>query len=114
MLEDSEYSPWVKTIFASIKIATFFRGISNYSPFFKYILDEFIFKSKKARAKAHEHSQYSSERVDRRMAREPDHEDLWSKILKKDEEDGGLTREEQVTSLHIPYRPVHWLMYLCR
>lgn len=31
------------------------------------------------------------------MAREPDHEDLWSKILKKDEEDGGLTREEQVS-----------------
>ena len=106
MLEDSEYSPWVKTIFASIKIATFFRGIGNHNPLFKYIRDEWIFKNPNARAKAWEHSRYSDERVDRRMAREPDHEDLWSKILKKNEEDGGLTRKEQV-SLHNPSRPAH-------
>jgi cytochrome P450 len=97
MLENSEYSPWVKTIFASIKIATFFRGIGSHNAVFKYIRDEWIFKNKKARARAWEHYTYSSNRVDRRMAREPDHEDLWSKILKKDEEDGGLTREEQVS-----------------
>ena len=94
MLEDSEYSPWVKTIFASIKNATFFRGITSHNAFFKFVFQEIIFKSKKIRAKAHEHFKYSTDRVDRRLEREPEHEDLWSKILKKDEEGGGLTRGE--------------------
>ena len=98
MLEDSEYSPWVKTIFASIKIATFFRGIRIHNKVFKYMLDKWVFNSKKARAKAWEHQKYSSDRVDRRLAREPEHEDLWSKILKKGEEDGGLNRGEHVSA----------------
>ena len=98
MLEDGEYSPWVKTIFASIKIATFFRGISIHNKVFKYILSQWVFKSKKVRAKAWEHNQYTVERVDRRLSREPEHEDLWSKILKKEEEDGGLNLEEHVSA----------------
>ncbi len=98
MLENSEYSPWVKTIFASIKIATFFRGIIIHNRVFRYILTEWVFKSKTVRAKSWEHQKYSSDRVDRRLAKEPEHEDLWSKILKKKEEDGGLSREEMVSA----------------
>jgi hypothetical protein len=61
------------------------------------MLDQWVLKSKNARAKAWEHHRYSSDRVDRRLAREPEHEDLWSKILKKDEEDGGLNKGEHVS-----------------
>lgn len=97
MLNDSEYSPWVKTIFASIKNATFFRGMKDVNEVFRYVIDQFVFKSKIARQKAWEHVRYTSDRVDRRLAREPEHEDLWSKILKKDESDGGLSLGEHVS-----------------
>ena len=94
MLEGSEYSPWVKTIFASIKISTYFRGLRYYNKFTQYVLEEWVFKSKQARQKAHEHDKYTRDRVDRRLKREPEHADLWSKILEKGEEDGGLSLGE--------------------
>ena len=96
MLEGSEYTPWVKTIFASIKAAAFFRGFRSHNRVNKYILDEWLLKIKTVQAKAWEHWRYTADRVDRRLDREPEHEDLWSKILSKDEEEGGLSREEHV------------------
>ena len=96
MLEGSEYTPWVKTIFASIRIGTFFRGFRSHNRLNKYILDEWVFTSKAVRAKAWDHWKYTTDRVDRRLDREPDHPDLWTKILAKDEEEGGLNREEHV------------------
>ena len=113
MLEGSEYSPWVKTIFASIKNATFFRGFRSHNQVNKYILDEFVFKSKAVRAKAWEHWSYTTDRVDRRLAREPEHADLWSKILSKDEEDGGLTRYT-LSLIDFPSQLNHLLIYLDR
>ena len=94
MLEGSEYSPWVKTIFESIKRSTLFRGLRTYNRLFMYVIDEWIFKSEKVRDKAWEHWSYTTERVDRRLKREPEHEDLWSKILEKEDTDGGMTRAE--------------------
>ncbi len=94
MLEGSEYSPWVKTIFGSIKNATFFRGIRMHDPLSRYILDKLVFKSKKVRKMAWEHWRYTTDRLHRRLAREPEHEDLWAKIMAKDEADGGLTMGE--------------------
>ncbi|KAK5168273.1 uncharacterized protein LTR77_006842 [Saxophila tyrrhenica] len=94
MLEGSDYSPWVKTIFGSIKNATFFRGIRVHDAVSKYILDEFVFKSKKVRTMAWEHWRYTTDRLHRRLKREPEHEDLWAKIMAKDEADGGLTMGE--------------------
>ena len=94
MLEDSEYSPWVKTIFASIKQATFFRGFRMHNKVFRFAIDELFFKSKFVREKAWEHWSYTTERLDRRLAREPEHEDLWSKILAKEGKDGGMTKGE--------------------
>lgn len=97
MLEGSEYSPWVKTIFASIKLGTFFRGIRSYDRISKFLVDEFVFKSQKARQTQWDHWNYSADRVDRRLAREPEHADLWTKILAKHEEDGGLNKGEHVS-----------------
>ena len=94
MLEESEYSPWVKTIFASIKNATFFRGFGSYSRFNRLLLEQLVFKTKKVRKMGWEHWRYTTDRVDRRLKREPEHPDLWSKILEKDESGGGLTKDE--------------------
>lgn len=94
MLEGSEYSPWVRTIFGSIKNATFFRGLRVHNPVTRYVIDNIIFKTKKVRKLAWEHTRYTNDRVHRRLAREPEHEDLWSKILAKDDQEGGLTTGE--------------------
>ena len=89
MLNDSEYSPWVKTIFASIKMATYFRAIQQLSCASRWLIQEVVFKSKAVRAKAWEHWRYTADRVDRRLKREPEHPDLWTKVLEKDNEEGG-------------------------
>lgn len=94
MLKGSEYSPWVRTIFGSIKNATFFRGLRVLNPVTKYIVDNIVFKTKKVRKLAWEHARYTNDRVHRRLAREPEHEDLWSKILAKDDQEGGLSMGE--------------------
>jgi len=59
MLEGSEYSPWVKTIFLSLKNATFFRGIRAWSKLSNYLVTEVVFKSNVARQKQLEHWNYS-------------------------------------------------------
>ncbi|KAI6892544.1 cytochrome P450 [Hortaea werneckii] len=43
MLEDSEYSPWVKAIFGGIKNATFFRGIKLINALTSFVVEEIIF-----------------------------------------------------------------------
>ena len=94
MLNGSEYSPWVKTIFGSIKNATFFRGLRMHDPVSEWLVDNVLFRSPKVRAMAWEHWTYTTERVNRRLQRTPEHEDLWSKILDKDDTKGGLTPGE--------------------
>jgi len=80
MLEDSEYSPWVKTIFASIKRATMIRAIKSWSSITDSLVEEILFKSDAARQKVREHFNYSAERVDRRLQSTPERPDLWSKV----------------------------------
>ena len=101
MLKSSEYSPWVKTIFGSLRNATILRGISSHDPFTRYLVDIFIMKSKKVRAMAWEHFQYTSDRLHRRLPREPEHPDLWSKVMVKDESDGGLTLAEHESNASV-------------
>lgn len=94
MLEDGEYSSWVKAIFLGIKNASYLRAIKMSSSFGRYLVDEWLFKSAKVRVKQAEHFNYTKERVDRRLARTPDRPDLWSKILEKSSGPDGLTTDE--------------------
>ncbi|KAK3716388.1 hypothetical protein LTR37_006538 [Vermiconidia calcicola] len=98
MLHGGEYNPWVKTIFASIKNGTMFRSLRGQNAFLKYIMDNVVFRSKAVRKMAWEHNKYTVDRVDRRLKLEPEHEDLWAKILAKDSEDGGLSLEEHYSN----------------
>jgi cytochrome P450 len=98
MLQDSEYSPWVKTIFSSIKTSTQFRSLRQYSEIFRYILDDIVFASEGAQQKLKEHQKYTSDRVNRRMEREPEHPDFWTKIMAKNAEEGGLSLDEHYSN----------------
>jgi cytochrome P450 len=83
MLEGSDYSPWVKVIFEGIKKSAKIRSFRWYSKLTNYVVGEFIMKNPKVRAKQVEHWNYSKDRVDRRLAMQPDRPDLWTKILEK-------------------------------
>ena len=83
MLEGSDYSPWVKVIFDGIKSNTKLKSVKMLGSLPRYIIDQYVFKSDIVRAKQLEHWNYSKERVDRRLARNPDRPDLWTKILEK-------------------------------
>ena len=94
MLKDGELSPWVQTIFASVKQLGYFRALKSFS-WGKYIVEEWISKQPAMRKKVAEHSAYTRVRVDRRLARNPEHPDLWTKVLEKEDVEGeGLSRDE--------------------
>jgi cytochrome P450 len=102
MLEGSDYSPWVKgrrsrwkfsrglvadmpslAIFSGVKNGTQLRSFKMLSKFSSYLMEEWVFKSEAVRAAQYEHWNYSKERIDRRLARNPDRPDFWTKILEK-------------------------------
>lgn len=94
MLEGSDYSPWVKVIFAGVKTGTRLRAFKIYSKITNYLVENLLFKSEVVRKKQWEHWNYSKERVDRRLARTPDRPDLWTKILERGSGPDGLSVPE--------------------
>lgn len=95
MLEDSEYTPWVKTIFGSVRAATFMLSLQAYSSVTRALVNGFVRYNPMVLKKQQENWKYCTDRVDRRLQRTPRHPDLWSKILEKGEGAQGLTLEEQ-------------------
>jgi cytochrome P450 len=94
MLDDGEYSPWVKTIFLGIKAGTFFIALKMVNPIIDYFITNVLFKSKRIRQKQREHWSYTTERVDCRLKRTADRPDLWGKIIQKSSGPDGLTLQE--------------------
>ena len=94
MLEDGEYSSWVKTIFLGIKNGSHLRAIKMSSSVGKFVVEKWLNSSDVVRRKQAEHWNYSKERVDRRLNKSPERPDLWSKILEKSSGPDGLTIEE--------------------
>lgn len=95
LLENSEYSPWVKAIFLSIKRNTILRCIKQYSEFTKALIETAIPMIPSLRAKQLQHWKYTTERVDRRLTKTPDQPDLWSRIIEKSQGPDGLSLAEQ-------------------
>jgi hypothetical protein len=94
MLESDELSPWVKTIFAGFKAGTFWRCVMQYSAITNWLVVKLLFSSKQVRQKQRENFEYCQSRMDRRLASEPTHSDLWSRILTKAESTEKLSRDE--------------------
>nr|QSG30342.1 CYP65EW3 [Hormonema carpetanum] len=80
MLNGSTYSPWVAAIFGHIKIAARVRALKH-MPGFDKLMKLCMTDGMKAQAK--EHNDFSVERVDRRLAKEPGRPDLWTEVLKR-------------------------------
>jgi cytochrome P450 len=92
MLDNSEYDPWVSTIFASLKVGTYFGILSSYPwlwSAFKKLVPESINRKKQ------EHFDHSITRVTKRLEKGRDTEgvDLWDLVLAQ-KEGKGLTRAE--------------------
>lgn len=98
MLEDSEYHPWVKTIFESVRAATFMLGLQTYSWATRQLVNSLAKCSEMILQKQHENWKYCTDRVDKRLRHIPEHPDLWSKVLEKSQGPNGLTLEEQYTN----------------
>lgn len=131
MLEGSEYSPWVRTIFGSIKAAARMRVLSRV-PGLNQLLSIVLGPIAKEKqvccfvstlhyhariqlqhslvsspfsdtlSKQRQHHAFTDERVDRRLAKDPPHPDLWSHILRrKDQTTGGLSLPEMRSNASI-------------
>lgn len=99
MLEDSEYTPWVKTIFGSVRAATFMLGLQAYSWVTRFLVNSFARYNPMVLREQQENWKYCTDRVDRRLRRTPDHPDLWSKVLEKSKgPEEGLSLEEQYSN----------------
>lgn len=101
MLEDSEYSPWVKTIFAGIRASSPFRAVRCLGRPAGRIIDSLVLRSKRIRQTTFKHLKYSSDRVDKRLAMKgpPPRADLWTKIIEKSNaSDEGFTLAEHHTT----------------
>jgi len=98
MLHDNKFNSWIQNIFNGVKIATQFRSVRQWHSSTRYLMDEVLAKTEIAEKQIREHQRYTNDRVDRRLQREPEVPDLWSRILSKDALSGGMTLDEQYSN----------------
>lgn len=96
LLDSSELSPWVKSIFAHMKTATFFSLALEY-PAVAMLIELLTPKSLIEKQKLHR--RHTSDRVDKRLSSGIDRPDIWDLILKK--ADGTLSLKEQYANAEI-------------
>ncbi|TVY55642.1 Cytochrome P450 monooxygenase FUM2 [Lachnellula cervina] len=89
LLQDGEYSPWIKNLFNSLKTATIVLGFRRYSSWINDFIEYYVKNNEQARKAEYEHFRNAAERIDSRWNRAIDRPDPWATFL------GGLTREEQ-------------------
>lgn len=65
MLDNSEYTPWVKTIYGGIKYGTRMRTVKMMGRFWQWLLEATLRKMPAIRMKQLEHWKYTTDRVDR-------------------------------------------------
>ena len=83
MLEEGEYTPWVKAVFAGVKFVTKMRAIRILNPWIQYLLERSLKQIPAMKRKAEAHWRYTASRLDKRLATMPDRPDLWTRILEK-------------------------------
>ena len=92
MLDKAEYDPWVSTIFASLKLGSYFSVMMSY-PWLWRAFKKYVPES--VNKKRMDHFQHSVDRVSKRLEKGRDTEgvDLWDLVLGQ-KEGRGLTRGE--------------------
>lgn len=99
MLDNGAYDPWVSVIFNMISMAGRF-GMLHFYPQLRSIIRPY--RPKAAAKNRDQHFQYCIDRVTRRLekGRETEGVDLWSLVLKQNE-DSGLSRDEMDSNASI-------------
>lgn len=82
-LDNSDYHPWVKSIFELGRVGTFFQAASHYRGFQRLILSMI---PKSAKAKRQQHLDFTRAKLLRRMELGEDRPDLIEGLLKKKDE----------------------------
>lgn len=91
LLAKNEFSPWVASIFESLKMLPF-ASIINYYPVFNAIFTRFEPKAVTAQRIAH--CKHSEERVNHRLERGSNLPDIWNLVMTADGSEKGLTLKE--------------------
>ncbi|EKG09420.1 Cytochrome P450, partial [Macrophomina phaseolina MS6] len=93
LLEASEYSPWVKAIFSTVKSTTILATINSNFPTLgaiirRYIVPQSLMEQRKM------HAAYAKERVDSRLAKQTDRPDIWTFVLRHNDSGKGMNSGE--------------------
>ncbi|GME30698.1 Cytochrome p450 protein [Neofusicoccum parvum] len=96
LLESSELSPWVKSVFAHMKTGTILSVTMEYPALAKLI--EFLTPNSLLE-KQKLHRRHTSDRVNKRLSSGIDRPDIWDLILKK--ADGKLSLKEQYANAEV-------------
>lgn len=91
LLAKNEYSPWVKSIFESLKMLPF-AAMINYYPVLNAIFTRF--EPKAVTEQRITHCKHSEERVNKRLENGSDQPDVWNLVTEATEKGNGLTVEE--------------------
>ena len=83
MLDDAEYTPWVKLIFSWLKLATRIRAIRYLSKHSNALVDFVTSRNLRRLHTVEEHHRYVNDRVEKRLRTKPDHPDIWSQMTQK-------------------------------
>jgi cytochrome P450 len=91
LLEKNEFSPWVRSVFESLKMVPFASMIAYYpllSAFFAYFEPKWVTAQRKA------HCQHSADHVNQRLKEGSDQPDIWNLVISAQETDNALSLEE--------------------
>lgn len=99
-LENSNYHPWVKILFAGLKAGSIMSAFS-YFPLFR-MLGKFIptYVKNILRLPLYRHFQYSVNQVNRRIAQKTERPDIMKFVLEHNHE-GGMTKDELDTNMQL-------------
>lgn len=99
LLDNMDYNPWIRDIFVGIKYAAVFQAFLEYPLINKMVMSmapKILDEKRKA------HFEFCTSRVDRRVEKGlTDHPDFWSLVLKAQEQDRGLSRDEMHTNSQV-------------
>ncbi|GME48511.1 Cytochrome P450 [Neofusicoccum parvum] len=82
LLKNSEYSPWLKVVFSSIKAGGVSQFLLEYPTLGRFAR---ALMPKSLAEKAQINFRHSADRVDKRLARETDKPDIWNLVLQREE-----------------------------
>ncbi|ORY15952.1 cytochrome P450 [Clohesyomyces aquaticus] len=97
LLEGSNYTPWVRSLFGGIK-AILFTQVLRVWPMLDFCLRALLPQSVKEMQKRH--MRHTIDRVEKRMARKTDRPDIWTHLMRHSESDENKGKGLTTTEMH--------------